>query len=97
MKRFSAILLALLFASTAGPALAGSGTTSTMQKPQCASGDPVVGVNMTTKTYMTHAQMKAKAAGMTKSQAHAAMEKSNMKLMCKSQAVKMGAKPATSQ
>lgn len=94
MHKLSAILLALLFASAAGPALAG---TSMMQKPTCASGDPVVGVNMTTKTYMTHDQMKAKmqASGMTKAQAHAALEKKNIKLMCKSQALKMGAKPGT--
>jgi hypothetical protein len=92
MNRLSAIFLALLFALAAGPALA---QHSMMQKPHCASGDPVVGVNMTDKTYMTHEQMKAKMAssGMTKSQAQAEWKKQNMKLMCKSQAMKMGAKP----
>jgi hypothetical protein len=63
--------------------------------PKCASGDSVVGVNMTTKMYMTQAQMKAKSAGMTPEQKQAMMKKNNVKLMCKSQAAAMGAKPMT--
>jgi hypothetical protein len=64
--------------------------------PKCASSDPAVGVNMTTKMYMTQAQMKAKSAGMTMAQKQAMMKKNNVKLMCKSQAAAMGAKPMTS-
>jgi len=44
--------------------------------------------------YMTQAQMKAKSAGMTPAQKKAMMTKNHVKLMCKSAAVKMGAKPA---
>jgi hypothetical protein len=55
-------------------------------------GDSIVGVNMTTKMYMTQAQMKAKTAGMTQDQKQAMMSKNNMKMMCKSKADAMGAK-----
>ena len=97
-KRFAVLLVAMV-ASLAVPTLAQtnpSGGSMKTQKPQCAAGDPVVGVNMTTKTYLTHEQMKAKTANMTKSQMHSAAEKNNMKLMCKSDAEKMGAKPMSS-
>ena len=67
-------------------------TSQTMMKPSCKSGDPVVGMNTQTKMYMTHDQMKAKMAGMSKDQMHAAMQKNHVKLMCKSQADAMGAK-----
>jgi hypothetical protein len=60
--------------------------------PKCASGDSVVGVNMTTKMYMTQSEMKSKMAGMTTAQKEAAMKKNNVKMMCKSQATAMGAK-----
>jgi hypothetical protein len=63
-----------------------------MAMPKCASGDSVVGVNMTTKMYMTSDQMKAKMAGMTADQKQAMMKKNNVKMMCKSQADAMGAK-----
>jgi hypothetical protein len=66
---------------------------SSMAMPKCASTDSVVGVNMTTKMYMTQAQMKAKSAGLTPAQKQAMMKKNNVKLMCKSQATSMGAKP----
>ena len=62
-----------------------------MAMPKCASGDPVVGVNMTKKMYMTQAQMKSKMAGMTADQKQAMMKKYNVKMMCKSQADAMGA------
>ncbi len=75
------------------PGLAQSSMSSSMAMPKCASGDPVVGVNMTTKMYMTQPQMQAKSAGMTPMQKEAMMKKNNVKLMCKSQAVSMGAKP----
>ena len=74
------------------PSLAQGGMASSMM-PKCASSDPVVGVNMTTKMYMTQAQMKAKSAGMSPAQKEAMMKKNNVKLMCKSQATSMGAKP----
>lgn len=63
-----------------------------MTMPKCASGDSVVGVNVTTKMYMTQAQMKTKMAGMTSDQQQAMMKKNNVKMMCKSQADAMGAK-----
>jgi hypothetical protein len=66
-----------------------------MAMPKCASGDPVVGVNMTTKMYMTQAQMKTKTAGMSMAQKEAMMKKHNVKMMCKSQATAMGAKMMT--
>jgi hypothetical protein len=75
------------------PSLAQS---SMMAMPKCASGDSIVGVNTTTKTYMTQAQMQAKSSGMTPAQKQAMMAKNHVKLMCKSAAVKMGAKPAPS-
>jgi hypothetical protein len=93
--RTSLTVLALgacLMAASVQPASA-QGMASAMM-PKCASGDSVVGVNMTTKMYMTQAQMKAKSAGMTPEQKQAMMKKNNVKLMCKSQATAMGAKPA---
>jgi hypothetical protein len=72
------------------------GSAQMMSMPKCASGDAVVGVNMTTKVYMTQSQMKAKSAGMTMAQKEAMMKKNNVKMMCQSAAVKMGAKPAPS-
>ena len=68
---------------------------SSMAMPKCASGDSVVGVNTMTKMYMTQAQMQAKSTGMTPSQKAAMMSKNHVKLMCKSQAVSMGAKMMT--
>jgi hypothetical protein len=82
----------LMFVST--QSVLAQGMASAMM-PKCASGDPVVGVNMTTKMYMTQAQMKAKSAGMTAAQKQAMMKKNNVKLMCKSDAASMGAKPMT--
>lgn len=69
--------------------------SSSMAMPKCASGDPVVGVNTSTKMYMTQAQMQAKSAGMTPSQKTAMMQQNHVKLMCKSQATAMGAKAMT--
>jgi len=70
--------------------------SKSMMMPSCPSNDPVVGVNMNTKMYMTHDQMKMKAAGMTVAQKQAMMEKNHVKLMCKSKADAMGAKPMKS-
>lgn len=61
--------------------------------PKCAANDPMVGVNMTTKMYMTKSQMMAKSAGMSSAQKQAMMAKNHVKMMCKSQATAMGAKP----
>ncbi len=87
-------LAAAAFLASAQPSLAMDSMHTSMMKmmPTCAASDPVVGVNMKTKMYMTHAQMKAKASGMSESQIHAMMRKNDVKLMCKSQAEKMGAK-----
>jgi hypothetical protein len=88
---FAAILLAV---SSAPSFAASSGMHgSMMQKmPSCKAGDPMVGVNMKTKMYMTHDQMKAKMAGMSKDKMHMMMTKNHVKLMCKSQADSMGGK-----
>ena len=67
---------------------------SGMTMPTCKAGDPVVGVNMQSKMYMTRDQIKAKTAGMTPEQKQATMQKKHIKMMCKSDADAMGAKPA---
>lgn len=85
---------ACLMCASMVPGLAQGSMASSMM-PKCASGDSVVGVNMTTKMYMTQAQMKAKSAGMSMAQKQAMMKKNNVKMMCKSQAMSMGAKPMT--
>lgn len=93
MKAIPATLLLALGVLLASPQAAHAQMASAMM-PTCPSTDPVVGVNTTTKMYMTQAQMKAKSAGMTPAQKQAMMTKNHVKLMCKSAAVKMGAKPA---
>lgn len=92
-KLASSILLASIFALgfQSAPARAES-MSSTAMMPSCPASDPAVGVNMTTKMYMTAAQMKAKSAGMTMAQKQAMMKKNNVKMMCKSKADAMGAK-----
>ncbi len=72
-----------------------SSSGSMMMMPKCSTGDSVVGVNMTTKKYMTETQMKAKMAGMSAAQKDAMMKKHDVKMMCKSQADAMGAKMMT--
>lgn len=99
-KKLKGITAGLLFAMSVflvsmQPSLAQSSMSSSgsmMTMPKCASGDSVVGVNMTTKMYMTQTQMKAKTAGMSMAQKEAMMKKNNVKMMCKSQATAMGAK-----
>jgi hypothetical protein len=66
--------------------------SSMMMMPSCASGDPVVGMNMMKKMYMTHDQMKMKMAGMSDSQMHAMMMKNHVKMVCMSKAKAMGAR-----
>ncbi|HEY6449444.1 MAG TPA: hypothetical protein VIX60_02030 [Candidatus Cybelea sp.] len=80
------------------PSLAQSSMSSSMSSamPHCSANDPVVGVNMNTKMYMTRSQMMAKSAGMTSAQKQAMMAKNHVKMMCKSQATAMGAKMMTS-
>lgn len=100
MKSITAGLLFAMsmFLVGAQPSLAQSSMSSSssmMTMPKCASGDPVVGVNMTTKMYMTQTQMKTKTAGMSMAQKEAMMKKNNVKMMCKSQATAMGAKMMT--
>lgn len=90
--------LAVLIVMLAGTALPGSALSKSMHSsmmasaPKCATGDAIVGVNMMSKTYMTHAQMKAAAKGMTDAQVHSMMSKNHMKMMCQSTATHMGAK-----
>lgn len=97
----SLVVASMLLVSA--PSVAQSAMSSSMPSsmsssmmPKCASGDAVVGVNMTTKMYMTQAQMKAKSAGMTAAQKEAMMSTNHVKMMCKSHAVSMGAKPMAS-
>ncbi|MGA8535374.1 MAG: hypothetical protein WB615_14800 [Candidatus Tumulicola sp.] len=87
-----------MFVLSMQPSLAQSSMSTSapmMTMPKCASGDQVVGVNMTTKMYMTQSQMKTKMAGMSSAQKQAMMKKNNVKMMCKSQADSMGAKMMT--
>ncbi|HEY1883003.1 MAG TPA: hypothetical protein VGG51_08180 [Candidatus Cybelea sp.] len=86
------LTVGILFASML-PGVAQSSMSSMPAMPKCASGDSVVGVNMNTKMYMTKSQMMAKSAGMSQSQKQAMMAKNHVKMMCKSQATAMGAKP----
>ena len=91
MRNATAILFCAGLLASAGQA--GFADTAMMPAmPKCAAGDPVVGVNPATKMYMTQAQMQAKSAGLTPAQKQAMMQKSHVKLMCKSQADAMGAK-----
>ena len=69
--------------------MSGSGMTM----PTCKAGDPVVGVSMVTKSYMTAEQMKAKLGSMPPEQKQAIIKKQKIKIMCKSDAEAMGAKP----
>ena len=102
MKRFAAFIFAgALLASAHGTFAQGMSGASPMPSghmamPSCPAPDSVVGVNMTTKMYMTKDQMHAKMQGMTQDQMHAMMQKNNVQMMCKSKADKMGAKPMTS-
>ena len=99
MKRIAVMLLLAsgMVAANVLPSAADSMQSSSMMTtmPKCAAGDPVVGMNMMTKMYMTHDQMKAKMAGMTQSQMQAAMTKNHVKMMCQSQAKAMGGKMMT--
>ncbi|HEX3370736.1 MAG TPA: hypothetical protein VGI19_10925 [Candidatus Cybelea sp.] len=89
------LTVGILFASML-PSVAQSSMSSMPAMPKCAAGDSVVGVNMNTKMYMTKSQMMAKSAGMSQSQKQAMMAKNHVKMMCKSQATAMGAKPMPS-
>ena len=102
MKSLAGLVVAIgLVVASAQTALAQTGSmqsgamSSSMAMPKCASGDSVVGVNTQTKMYMTQSQMQAKSAGMTASQKAAMMQQHHVKMMCKSQATAMGAKPMT--
>jgi len=94
MKAFvlGAFALALLAFSGQPVRAMDSMQSSMMMMPTCASGDPVVGMNMMSKMYMTHDQMKMKMAGMSDSQMHAMMMKNHVKMVCMSKAKMMGAR-----
>ena len=64
-----------------------------MAMPTCKAGDPVVGVSMVTKKYMTAEQMKAKLGSIPAEQKQAIIKNQKIKMMCKSDALAMGAKP----
>jgi hypothetical protein len=94
MKRL-VIPLALAAVALATPfAFAQMSPSMQAAMPKCASGDQVVALNATTKTYWTMAEVKAKTASMTAAQKQAMMTKNHVKLVCKSQADAMGAKMA---
>jgi hypothetical protein len=102
-SKLKTIAMGMLFAmgmlmGGIAPGLAQSSMSSSMSAamPHCAANDPVVGVNMNTKMYMTKSQMMAKTSGMTAAQKQAMMAKNHMKMMCKSQATAMGAKMMSS-
>ncbi len=96
MKRISAIIYAAVLVALTGQAGFAMNSMSSMHgsmmMPKCASGDTVVGVNMNSKMYMTHAQMEKKMSGMSKDKMHMMMMKNHMQVMCKSKADAMGAK-----
>jgi hypothetical protein len=98
MKTITAGLVLTVGILLAGalPSVAQSTTPSMQAMPKCAAGDSVVGVNTTTKMYMTKSQMMAKSAGMSQSEKQAMMAKHHVKMMCKSEATAMGAKPMNS-
>ena len=79
--------------STGGSMQSAGGSGMTM--PTCKAGDPVVGVNTQTKMYMTRSQMQSRMGGMSPAQRQTTMQKHHVKLMCKSDAEAMGAKPMT--
>ncbi|MGB8910015.1 MAG: hypothetical protein WCC84_14815 [Candidatus Cybelea sp.] len=84
--------MAVLVGSTQPILAQGTMSSSMSSMPKCSASDPVVGVNTSTKMYMTKSQMMAKSAGMTPAQKQAMMAKNHVKMMCKSQATAMGAK-----
>ena len=84
--------MAVLIGSTQPSLAQGTMSSSMSSTPKCSASDPVVGVNTTAKMYMTKSQMMAKTAGMTADQKQAMMAKNHIKMMCKSQAMAMGAK-----
>ncbi|MDQ2866411.1 MAG: hypothetical protein M3R51_09315 [Candidatus Eremiobacteraeota bacterium] len=94
MTKFIAAIFAgsLLFASSPAFAMDSMHNSMMMMMPKCATGDPIVGVNMRTKMYMTHEQMKMKMAGMSDAKVKQMMMQNHMKIMCKSKADMMGAK-----
>jgi hypothetical protein len=96
MSKLGAVVLAAAFCALPAGATAADSMSSAMAMPKCASGDPMIGVNMNTKMYMTTDQMKAKSAGMSSAQKQAMMQKNHVKLMCKSTAVAAGMKPMPS-
>ncbi|MFZ0031654.1 MAG: hypothetical protein WAK84_07270 [Candidatus Cybelea sp.] len=90
-----ALAMAVLMGSTQPSLAQGTMSSSMSSTPKCSASDPVVGMNMSTKMYMTKSQMMAKSAGMTPDQKQAMMAKNHVKMMCKSQATAMGAKEMT--
>ena len=80
-------------AQTMPPASGGAMSGSGMTMPTCKAGDPVVGVSMVTKMYMTAEQMKAKLGSIPPEQKQAIIKKQKIKMMCESDAEAMGAKP----
>ncbi|MGA3036624.1 MAG: hypothetical protein ABSE64_03985 [Vulcanimicrobiaceae bacterium] len=88
MKNFAiAAFLVAVFATAGQSAFAQNGDS--MATAKCKTGDPVVGVNVASKTYMTKSQMHAKMANMSASQQQQA--EMQTKMMCKSEANAMGA------
>ena len=97
MRIFAFLFFICFTLSAAYAQSTGSMQSGAMTKPTCKTGDPVVGVNTQTKMYMTSDQLKAKMSGMSPQQKQSAMQKHHVKLMCKSDADAMGAKPVSGQ
>jgi hypothetical protein len=97
--RVSAFLFFACLSLTATSALAqtmqptNGDVMSGMTMPTCKAGDPVVGVSMVTKMYMTADQMKAKFGGLPPAQKQGIIKNQKIKMMCLSDALAMGAKP----
>jgi hypothetical protein len=90
MKNLVAFALAAVLTAACRPTFAADSMHGSMMMPTCAAGDPVVGVNMKTKMYMSHDQMKTKMMGMSMEQQHAMMKSHHVMMMCKSKADAMG-------
>ncbi len=92
MFKLLATVCAGLLVLTAQSTFAMDSMHGSMMMPKCAPNDPAVGVNMQTKMYMSHDQIKMKMAGMSHAKMNQMMMQNHMKMMCKSRADMMGAK-----
>lgn len=90
MKSVAISVLAAVALAVAGQPAQAQSMHGSMAMPACGGGDAVVGMNTTTRVYMTHDQMKARTAGMSDGQVHAMMTNDHIRLVCMSRAKAMG-------